>query len=202
MGIICLPPTFPADAPHPIPRFFLFCLSLRGKKKKDQSSGYASSLCLDLDGPTFLCNIRIDGTHPNGGRMRRVISIVALTGTLIACDSFSPESVAGTYDLVSINGQTLPFSEPILGSIVTVHASRMWLGEGGDFRIVTSTIIDDGTGPIPSGSFALGTYTLEEPNTIRFSDNTGTGTIDGDRLTLIYPADAVLVFERLSPASS
>ncbi len=59
--------------------------------------------------------------------MRRFALAVALVSTLACSDSISPESVAGTYDLVSINGQTLPFSEPILGSIVTVNASRMWL---------------------------------------------------------------------------
>ena len=142
--------------------------------------------------------------------MRRLASIVLTGALLTACgDSFSPEGVSGLYNLVSVNGTALPYSETVTvgpGMTVvteTVSAGSVSLSANNTYS-VSITIGIDGADIPNAGS---GTFELVEPATIRFTSSSlvvpagnrllesFSGTLDGNRLTIIDYGDS-FVFEK------
>ncbi len=122
------------------------------------------------------------------------ISLVVLTSTLLtACgDSFSPEGVSGFYELESINGDPIPFSETITfdGQSITtsITAGSVSLNENSTYSMSLTFQIEGGGTTISDTETDSGTYTLVEPASVRFTNSEGdtfAGTKDGDRLTLI-----------------
>ena len=128
--------------------------------------------------------------------MRRLASVV-LTGVLLtACsgDAFSPEDVSGTYNLETVNGSPLPFTltDDSTGTF-TITAGSIILNANGTASIsTTGTATIDGT----TTTFTFGgsgTFELVAPSTIRFTfpdEETGSGTLDGDRITIIGEGDS------------
>lgn len=138
-----------------------------------------------------------------GGFMRSLIPLALASVVLIACeDSFSPEGVSGTYALVSVNGTALPFSETETQDGITVTVE---ISAGSLTLVANSTYTFSATFSVEGGgiSFAStetdsGTFTLVEPATIRFTGSDGvtsSGTLDGNRITVIEDGDS-FVFEK------
>ena len=135
--------------------------------------------------------------------MRRIVLAAFALTVLAACgDAFSPESVSGSYQLVSVSGNTLPFSETNTAGGVTVemtiNAGSVTLNENGTF----STSIDlEIVSDVFTGDETLtssGTFTLVEPATVQFInewDEQFGGTLESDRLTLIEAGHSYL-YER------
>lgn len=137
--------------------------------------------------------------------MRRLASVV-LTGVLLtACggDPFAPEGVSGLYLLETVNGSPLPYSQTVTQNGVTFTASitagsvslngnSTWSGS------ITTNFTIEGTTTTETGTLS-GTFELVAPSAIRltgFRDGEITsGTLDGDRLTLILDGDS-FVFRR------
>ena len=124
--------------------------------------------------------------------MRRLASVVLTGALLTACggNPFSPESVSGVYNLVSINGNAIPWT--IQG--ITISARSFSLNANNTYS--TSITIQNGGGP--GTSTASGTFELVEPVTIRFTSSAGgtiPGTLDGNKLTIIQNGDS-FVFEK------
>ena len=127
--------------------------------------------------------------------MRRLVSI-ALAGSLLAACSepFTPENVAGRYNLVSVNGKELPATETN-GATVTYKSGSIDLTEGGSYSFTVSlTAVSGGVTSFTTVT-GSGSYTLVEPSTIRFEDSGVSGTKDGNRITLPFGSDQ-LVFEK------
>ncbi len=125
--------------------------------------------------------------------MRRLASVVLTGALLTACggNPFSPESVSGVYNLVSVNGNALPWTFQGF----TISARSFSLNANNTYS--TSVTIQNGGG-VQGTSTASGTFELVEPATIRFTSSAGgtfSGTLDGNRLTLIEDVDS-FVFEK------
>ena len=122
--------------------------------------------------------------------MRRLLPLLAAMSVL-ACDT----GVSGTYDLVSVNGEELPFTFEIFGP-ATITSGSLTLS---DSTFTATLTIYDGDGD--SEPFNLsGTFTLDESNVIHFTpgpesddDEPFEGTLDGDQIT-VQPD--TLVFRR------
>ena len=133
------------------------------------------------------------------GLLSATVAALLLTG---CSDAFSPESVSGFYDLVSIEGESLPTtSTTYYGALpitATFSAGSITLNENSTFGLsfdVTFVWIGE---EMSTTITDAGTFTLVEPSTIQFTGNeTGEfgGTLDGDRLTVISGGDS-MVFER------
>ncbi len=135
--------------------------------------------------------------------MLRLASVVLTGALLTACgDPFSPEGVSGHYTLVSVNGNAIPSSETGTeeGATVTVTVSAGFVSLKANNTYSTSVTIG-----IEVGDFSIsyidpgsGTFELVESATIRFARSdrgTFTGTLDGNRLTIIEDGDS-FVFEQ------
>ncbi len=121
------------------------------------------------------------------------VALVVLTGGLLtACgDPFSPESIAGVYNLETVNGNSLPAST-VDGTVVT--AGSITLNADG-------TVIISFTFQLSSGNVTAtnaGTFTLVEPSTIRITvdGEVTSGTLDGDRLTVFGEDGDTFVFRK------
>ena len=125
--------------------------------------------------------------------MRRLASVV-LTGVLLtACGDapFSPEGVAGVYNLESVTGNPLPAETELPG----VTADRFVFTAGSVTLNADGTFSESSTAEITREGITTtetstdsGTFTLVEPSTIRFAEAGGsetTGTLDGGRLTVV-----------------
>jgi len=119
------------------------------------------------------------------------ISLLLACVTLSACgDSFSPQSVSGTYELVSVNGEPVPTESVTAGSISLDENSTYSLLLHVQFEINGETI---------NSTFGdSGTFSLVEPATVQFNSSDGAdsaGTLDGNRLTVSSVGD-IWVFEQ------
>ena len=125
------------------------------------------------------------------------LALVVLTGVLLtACggDAFSPEAVSGTYNLETVNGSPLPFTltDDSTGTFTTTAASIILNANGTASISTTGTATIDGT----TTTFTFGgsgTFELVAPSAIRFTfpdEETGSGTLDGDRITIIGEGDS------------
>ena len=132
------------------------------------------------------------------------LTIVSTSLLLVACgDAFSPGSVSGTYQLVSVDGNPLPYLETFivdeLAAGMTINAASVTLND--DRTYSTSMRLDLMFGGVTESDTwtSSGTFTLEEPARIRFSDDIDdeqmSATLDGDRLTMIDEG-ASYVYER------
>ena len=126
--------------------------------------------------------------------MRRLLPLLAAMSVL-ACDT----GVSGTYDLVTINDQELPFTFELFGT-VTITSGSLTLSDSTFTATLTSY---DGDGD----TFNEGTFTLDESNIIHFTsgpesedDFPPEGTLDGDQITVLDD-DWTLVFRRRLPPS-
>ena len=127
--------------------------------------------------------------------MRRLASVV-LTGVLLtACggDAFSPENVSGIYNLETISGNPLPFSMTDASGITgTTTAGSIILNANGTMSISTTVTITI-AGTTTTNTFGgSGTFELVAPSTIRLTSDgeTISGTLDGDRITIIGGGDS------------
>ena len=125
--------------------------------------------------------------------MRRLLPLLAVMSVL-ACDA----GVSGTYDLVTINDQELPFTFEVLGP-ATITSGSLTLSDS----TFTATLSYDGDGD----TFNEGTFTLDESNIIHFTsgpesedDFPPEGTWDGDQISVLAD-DWTLVFRRRLPPS-
>ena len=137
--------------------------------------------------------------------MRRLASVVLTGALLTACgDSFSPEGVSGLYNLESINGNPVPFSETEtrFGETVTVtvSAGSVSLNANSTYSISVTTQFESAGTSRTDTDTDSGTFELVEPATVRFKQQGGDGdtfaaTLDGNRLTFIDNGDS-FVFEK------
>ena len=124
--------------------------------------------------------------------MRRIVmTAFALTVLVASGDAFS-QSVSGFYQLVSVNGNPLPYSQTITADEVsaetTMIAGSITLNENGTFSMSNEMEIVSDVFTGEQTLTASGTFTLVEPDTVQFTtefDDQFAGTLDGDRLTVI-----------------
>ena len=128
--------------------------------------------------------------------MRRLLPLLAAMAVL-ACDT----GVSGTYDLVTIDDQELPFSFELFGT-VTITSGSLTLSDSTYTYTMTSYQGDD-----PETFNESGTITLDESNIIHFTpgpesedDFPSEGTWDGDQIT-VSDLGETLVFRRRLPPS-
>ncbi len=130
--------------------------------------------------------------------MRRLLPFLAAMSVL-ACDT----GVSGTYDLVSLNGEELPFS---VGTF-TLTSGSLALTSDSTFAVTLTGYFGDGD---PETENDSGTFTLDVSNVIHFtpgpeSDNVTPyeGTLDGDQIqiTASLDDDYTFVFRRRLPPS-
>ncbi len=131
--------------------------------------------------------------------MNRLATVLAATALTLGCgdDAFSPSGVAGTYTLRSANGISLPATVDFGGGeIVTVNSGSVTLNENGTWTSTITATDTEGTETETSS----GTFTLIEPNTVRFTEvgdpDVFTAVIDGNRITVIVDGVVSLVFEK------
>ena len=129
--------------------------------------------------------------------MRRLLSVALASGLVFGCgDSFSVDGVSGTYNLESINGQDIPFSETI--GTVTVESGTLRLNSDNTWSVSITTSRAEGGTTVTDTETESGTFTLVEPSTIRFTDSDGdtfAATWDGDTITITDDGDS-LVFRK------
>ena len=120
--------------------------------------------------------------------MRRLIPLAIAAVLLVGCkDAFTPSGVSGTYNLRTVNGEALPYSETEFGTTFTYTAGSIVLRADGTYTMSASVSWSDGE---DSGTMTLttsGTFTLTEPNTITMTDSDGdssAATLDGGRITV------------------
>ena len=126
------------------------------------------------------------------------LALVVLTGVLLtACggDAFSPENVSGTYNLETISGNSLPVTQTDDSTgTVTFTAGSIILNANGTMSISTTITFTNIEGTTTTNTFGgSGTFELVAPSAIRFTfpdEETGSGTLDGDRITIIGGGDS------------
>lgn len=128
--------------------------------------------------------------------MRRLASVVLTGALLTACggNPFSPEGVSGVYNLVSVNGNALPWTSD---QGATISAGSFSLNANNTYS--SSVTIKPLSSNIPGTVTGSGTFELVEPDTIRFTRSIGgmfSGTLDGNRLTLSEEDGDSFVFEK------
>ena len=127
--------------------------------------------------------------------MRRLLPFLAAM-LVFACDA----GVSGTYDLVTINDQELPFTFEIF-TTVTITSGSLTLSDSTFTATLTSY---DGVDGDPETFFyESGTFTLDESNVIHFTpgpesedDFPSEGTWDGDQITVSEDDEDTFVFRR------
>ena len=131
--------------------------------------------------------------------MRRLLPLLAAMSVL-GCGA----GVSGTYDLVTIDDQELPFTFELFGT-VTITSGSLTLSDSTFTATLTSY---DGVDGDPETFFyASGTSTLDESNIIHFTpgpesedDFPSEGTWDGHQIT-VPDNGSTLVFRRRLPPS-
>ncbi len=120
--------------------------------------------------------------------MRRLLPLLAAMSVL-ACAT----GLSGTYDLVTINDQELPFTFEIFGP-ATITSGALTLSDS--TYTLTATVSEETEND-------SGAFTLDESNVIHFAsddDEPFEGTWDGDQITVSLD-DWTLVFRRRLPPS-
>jgi lipocalin-like protein len=124
--------------------------------------------------------------------MRRLLSLT-LALALIACgddDSTSAPtnaSVAGTWNLQTVNGSALPFTLSAASPKIELLSSSVNVTANGTWTSTTQTRTTIGTQATTASSTQSGTYTLSgSAVSIRSTDGTTVqaGTVSGNTLTL------------------
>ena len=149
--------------------------------------------------------------------MRRLASAVLIGALLTSCgdkDPLSPEDVSGLYTLVSLNGGAIPASVIVTDQVdtsvtttVTYTAGSVCLNADNTYSTsIAFEFVSNPGGLRQETSTDSGTFELVEPATIRFTssegEEPGSGTLNGNRLTMIVDATSsagivfTLVFEK------
>jgi hypothetical protein len=112
----------------------------------------------------------------------------ACLAALVACsDSTSPTSIAGTYNLTSINGSGLPFILQASGPKIEILSDQIVANAGGTFSESGNYRVTNGTAVTTQIITDAGTYTVSGTAvTFLFSSDgsTGTGTLSGNTFTI------------------
>ncbi len=131
--------------------------------------------------------------------MNRLATVLAATALAYGCgDAFSPSGVSGTYSLRSANGISLPADVNLGGGVtLTVNSGTLTLNESQTWLFSLTVTVTDGSTTLSETETGSGTFTLIEPNTIRFTEDgdVSTAVIDGNRITVIEDGVS-LVFEK------
>ena len=124
--------------------------------------------------------------------MRRIVVTAFALTVLVPCGDAFSQSVSGFYQLVSIDGNPLPYSQTItvdeVSAETTMIAGSITLNENGTFSMSNEMEIVSDVFTGEQTLTASGTFTLVEPATLQLTNEFGdqfAGTLDGDRLTLI-----------------
>lgn len=140
--------------------------------------------------------------------MRKMFSVGATCLLLAGCgDAFTPDGIAGTYSLTSVNGIAMPASISITedGTSVTLTFTSGSLTLRADgtylFTLATEVAIDGQT--VTHTETDSGTYNLQEPSTITVTSSddgeVSTAILVGGTITVIDDEDgivATLIFEK------
>ena len=115
--------------------------------------------------------------------MRQLTTLAALLFAVAACGgdepTTAPESFAGTYNLVSVNGMPLPFVEGAL----TLTAAVLTLG--GDGSATLSFEVNEISVEVFTGTYTVsGSMITLDGVDIDGDPDIFTGTISGDTITL------------------
>ena len=98
--------------------------------------------------------------------MRSIVRLAATVGalaTLVSCGSDSANgvraSVAGTYQLSTVNGQPLPFTENSTGAVVKITAGQLVAQPDGSFtETLTRSTTPPGGATTTASTVSNGTY--------------------------------------------
>lgn len=125
--------------------------------------------------------------------MRRVFALAALAVALVGCgDSTGPTSITGTWNLQSINNQSVPYTvfEINTGTPYKFEITGMNVdvNSGGSFTLTTNYRTTQGTSVETSSDVTTGTWS-QSGSTITFTDSsdpssTSTATVTGDVMTI------------------
>ena len=133
--------------------------------------------------------------------MRKLLLLLAATVVLVGAttkrqiDAPSAE-VFGTYTLVSVNDEELPYTDPEDGETVTDGSLNLRT----DWSFAVSLTVLEGVQE-PNTLTFLGTFTLDESNIMHFTvdgGDTAKGTWDGNDQITIMPEgeELTLIFRR------
>jgi len=96
----------------------------------------------------------------------RLAGLVGALATLVACGGSDAgtgvrASVTGTYQLSTVNGQPLPFTENSTGAVVKVTAGQLVAGSDGSFtETLTKATTPPGGATTTASVVSTGTYTV------------------------------------------
>lgn len=118
----------------------------------------------------------------------------ALIVLLTACGSTEPSSIAGAYNLTTINGQPLPYTTPGISGGYTTHAGTLVIANGGTF---TQTFVASVGGGSSSPQTSAGTYTQSGSSlSMRYTGGATdmSATVSGGTITLQHTNIGTMVF--------
>lgn len=111
--------------------------------------------------------------------LRRVLGSIALVAALGCSDAVSPDDIAGTYILVTVDGETLPTSISIDATAARVESGFYTFNAGGTFTSGYTLSIGSQTTTVPfSGTYSLSGSEIRLTGSIGDNTVSGTGTID------------------------
>lgn len=113
---------------------------------------------------------------------------------ILACgdDGMSPSSIVGTYDLVSVDGVTIPATINLGGVFdQTIDSGTLVLTEGGS---ATLTLVTDLGSSSVSGTYSVSGKTISVTMTSLLNELRGSGTVSGDEISITDQDGRVWVF--------
>ena len=114
-----------------------------------------------------------------GTVIRRIFTVLVATSLSTACETTAPESLAGTYNLVSLNSMPLPVVE----GQSTLTAGVLTLG--GDGSATLSFEVNDVSVVVFTGTYTVsGSMITLDGVDIDGDPDTYTGTVSGNTITL------------------
>jgi len=133
--------------------------------------------------------------------MRKFLILAALVLAACGSDSTGPKTVnvVGVYQLQTVNGNALPYSETSGGTTTSITADQLSLNADETFSEITDYRVTDGVTTVTTQGAGIGVYTSANgavsftqtsPNASTFS-----GSVSGNQLTIIE-AGATFVFRR------
>jgi hypothetical protein len=138
--------------------------------------------------------------------MRRLILGLGTLALLACGDSTGPvQSLNGTYDLQTVNGASLPFTdrndgftrEDILADAITVSGGNSTSGSFSEVTTLRETDLQTGQST-PGTRSDFGTYVINGTAvTLTFSDgSTASGTIAGSTVTVVVTGFSLVYTQR------
>ena len=125
--------------------------------------------------------------------VRRVFLAFLVFGVTACSDSIGPEDIAGTYTLLSVDGEGLPagFGTPGL----EIEAGSLTLNQ--DMTYSTSVTTVDTMGALVNQSTSVGTYTFDQ-GAITLTPSQGgaaSGSVSGTTVTIAHDDGIPWVYE-------